>query len=577
MKFALPAVAAIALVPTTPSFAAPLQTGGPPVVLVRAGDTIDTLGVVTSLGDRVAVDDSGGWLVGATSATGSAVLRNGAVARRVGGTVSAPAGVTITNLVSFGVNGAGNVVWTLRLSNGKTGFYWDDTLALLTGNAPLNSNNEWGTGLTYATFLHGQPNDNRQFLALGAVGSFPFPSNNYVSVVSVTTTGTPTHESVRIANGWTSGTAVTSSVPVRPEAAALDDSGRSGFNYATLVINTETFGLTSTCCGTSIALGLGKGLPAGAAGHIVTQLVGAAVDLNSANGWVSKARAELTPGGASGVHIFASTGGAVVQRHVEGDALPSIAPWTIQAIPYDTPVFLTDDGKVLWYADWNDPDTSRDEGIFLDGQLLVQEGVTRVAGVVIEALNPAGLSLSPNGRYAVFRGRLAGGVEALFRIQPGVPVALFCSGDGSATACPCGNGGLPGHGCASSLTAFGAQLTATGWPSVSSDSLRLVGALTSNTNVTYIQGSLKQNGGLGNVFGDGLRCAGGSVIRLGTLAAVNGASSYPGAGQQPVSVRGMVPAAGGSFTYQIWYRNAAAFCTPSTFNLTNGLEVAWSP
>jgi hypothetical protein len=27
--------------------------------------------------------------------------------------------------------------------------------------------------------------------------------------------------------------------------------------------------------------------------------------------------------------------------------------------------------------------------------------------------------------------------------------------------------------------------------------------------------------------------------------------------------------------YQVWYRNAAAFCTPDTYNLTNGFEVTW--
>jgi hypothetical protein len=30
-------------------------------------------------------------------------------------------------------------------------------------------------------------------------------------------------------------------------------------------------------------------------------------------------------------------------------------------------------------------------------------------------------------------------------------------------------------------------------------------------------------------------------------------------------------------TYQLWYRNAAVFCTTSTFNLTNGIEVSWVP
>jgi hypothetical protein len=42
-------------------------------------------------------------------------------------------------------------------------------------------------------------------------------------------------------------------------------------------------------------------------------------------------------------------------------------------------------------------------------------------------------------------------------------------------------------------------------------------------------------------------------------------------------VRGAVTTAGSVRNYQVWYRNAAAFCTPSTFNLTNGLSVTWQP
>jgi len=38
-----------------------------------------------------------------------------------------------------------------------------------------------------------------------------------------------------------------------------------------------------------------------------------------------------------------------------------------------------------------------------------------------------------------------------------------------------------------------------------------------------------------------------------------------------------VPGAGAIRVYQAWYRNAASFCTVSTFNLTNGLEVVWLP
>jgi len=105
----------------------------------------------------------------------------------------------------------------------------------------------------------------------------------------------------------------------------------------------------------------------------------------------------------------------------------------------------------------------------------------------------------------------------------------------------------------------------------------LSGAGMPNSSALYFQGTLQQSGGAGAVFGDGLRCAAGSVIRLGTALNAAGASQYPSGGAAlPVSVKGAVPA-GATRTYQVWYRNAGAYCTPSTFNLSNGLQVAWAP
>ena len=57
---------------------------------------------------------------------------------------------------------------------------------------------------------------------------------------------------------------------------------------------------------------------------------------------------------------------------------------------------------------------------------------------------------------------------------------------------------------------------------------------------------------------------------------MGGASQYPGVGQPSVSLRGM-DSAGDVREYQAWFRNAAAFCTVSTFNLTNGLSLTWAP
>jgi hypothetical protein len=154
----------------------------------------------------------------------------------------------------------------------------------------------------------------------------------------------------------------------------------------------------------------------------------------------------------------------------------------------------------------------------------------------------------------------------------GPPATAYCFGDGTGTACPCGNSGAAGNGCANSINANGANLTASGSPSISADTLVLLGSGMPNSSALYFQGTSQ----ISTAFGDGLRCAGGTVIRLGTKTNVAGASQYPTGGDLSVSVRG-ANSAGNVRNYQVWYRNAADFCTPSTFNLSNGLNLTWAP
>ncbi|MFN9785271.1 MAG: thrombospondin type 3 repeat-containing protein [Planctomycetia bacterium] len=156
-------------------------------------------------------------------------------------------------------------------------------------------------------------------------------------------------------------------------------------------------------------------------------------------------------------------------------------------------------------------------------------------------------------------------------------IAGFCFGDGSGTACPCGNASAVGSGagCLNSLGSAG-LLAGAGIPSIAADTVVLAGSGMPNSSALYFQGTLRQSGGAGALFGDGLRCAGGSVVRLGTATNLAGTSTYPAAGQPSVSTKGLVVAPG-TRTYQVWYRNSASFCTTSTFNLTNGVEVVWNP
>lgn len=153
-------------------------------------------------------------------------------------------------------------------------------------------------------------------------------------------------------------------------------------------------------------------------------------------------------------------------------------------------------------------------------------------------------------------------------------VRPFCFGDGSGTACPCSNDSAPGSlsGCLNSFAQAG-RLTASGTASLTADTLTFQATGLPDSTALLFQGDTSIESG--SVFGDGLRCANGNVVRLERAPAVGGVFTWPLAAEGPVSLEGGVTLPGSLRSYQVWYRNSADYCTSSTYNLTNGLEVTW--
>ena len=152
---------------------------------------------------------------------------------------------------------------------------------------------------------------------------------------------------------------------------------------------------------------------------------------------------------------------------------------------------------------------------------------------------------------------------------------------GVGTPCPCSNDNdqsHPGSGCANGAFASGAQLTGSGVASVSGDTLVLQATgLDPNNSGLYFQANNALNGGDGSAFGDGLRCAGGGLIRLQVRASDgSGASSTTIA----IGMKGGV-AAGDTKRYQCWYRDTSGGqpcgVGVNDFNLSNGYEIIWIP
>jgi Tol biopolymer transport system component len=153
----------------------------------------------------------------------------------------------------------------------------------------------------------------------------------------------------------------------------------------------------------------------------------------------------------------------------------------------------------------------------------------------------------------------------------------FCFGDGSQAACPCGNTGLPNHGCENSTSTGGATLAGAGVASLSNDSVQLTSASEIASALSIV---LQGSSYIAPVsFGDGLRCAGGSLKRLYSKNASGGSITVPQGAEPSISVRssalGDTIPLGATRVYQVYYRDPNLGFCPCGFNATHAVAIAW--
>ncbi|MFT7670476.1 MAG: endonuclease I [Planctomycetota bacterium] len=166
-------------------------------------------------------------------------------------------------------------------------------------------------------------------------------------------------------------------------------------------------------------------------------------------------------------------------------------------------------------------------------------------------------------------------VDCLFGSACATPDPIaYCFGDGTGNFCPCGNVGITGHGCGNSASAGGCRLVSMGTTSLSADDFGLAAQnSTDSAPGLFFEGTIAVNSGFGLTFGDGLRCVGGSVNRLEVVVsslfgdAFSSQSIATGSGITPGDVR----------HYQWWYRDSAPVPCGNAFNLSNAIEVVWTP
>lgn len=418
--------------------------GGPAIVpLVVEGDSVAGVGLVTTI-NNIAVNGSGDWLVEAdtdAAANDVVLLGNGVLELREGDApASFPPGATLSSFDSVTLNDAGQSGFNFFLA-GPPGT--EDSSV----NAHLDTSGPIAAELVEVV----QESDEAPDLSPGTplIGFFDVKVNATGALLvtaSVDDPAIPTSVD-RALYVWTSdpgaGGVVTSTLvaaegDVLPgQAAALTDFGTGPHETAINAAGDVLFAVDVTGgldavyrWDGSFAEVAQEGDPSPVAGRNWLTLTSTALDLSGSGGVVYRGVLDGDPATAS---VLVQDGAVLIQ---EGDTLPAIGGVFTFTSFGSGPLEVSDGGAVLWFGDWNDPDTTIDAGLFLDQTLLVQEGVTAVPGLgTIATLRGVedGYHMSDDGRFVIFEAVLVSGLEGAFLIELG-PIFTdgFESGDTSA-------------------------------------------------------------------------------------------------------------------------------------------------
>jgi Tol biopolymer transport system component len=263
---------------------------------------------------------------------------------------------------------------------------------------------------------------------------------------------------------------------------------------------------------------------------------------------------------------------------------------------------ISGDGRYVMFTSFADNLVSGDTN--LTGDIFVHDRVTgRTERVSLSSSGGQGNAISSryaeiakDGQSVVFQSAASNLVPAdtngfsdiFVRDRFGGPTftSLCDPGSSGVIGCPCSNPpGSSGQGCDNSSATGGATLSATGGTYVSSDSLEfhVDGATPSGLGI-LLQGTTTIP--TGAVYGQGVRCVGGTIKRLGTKHANGGSMTIPDfeAGDPQVTAasaaKGDLIQPGDSRYYLVYYRdpNVLGGCpASSTFSCTQTGSVQWSP
>ncbi len=396
--------------------------------VVLDNDEVAGVGFVTSIAN-LAINDFGQWYVEVDTDNANSdidyALVAGAqfgpfgLAYQEGQPLASPPGATLDSFDSVNINNAGNSGWNFFLdgtsgSGDDSGIYFNSTLVIQ--ESTISTAPGFPANTPYIGFFDVKINNMNNLLTMasmdyGATGSvdralvrIDNPMGAYTEAV-VLKEGDEVFPG-RFLTDFETGPAHTAFNDAGQAMYIVDLDGDSADDQAIFVDNT---------------LVAREGSPSPVDGVNYRTLT-YGLDLNNNGDYAFRARLDAD---SSQDYAIIKNDEVLIR---EGDTLPAIAGFVFTTVgSFSGPVDLDDDGNVLWYGDWDDPDTDIDTGLFLNDQLIVQEGVTMVDGVLIDTLTSGedGFKFSNNGEWIIFEAKLEDGRDGAFVIQVPEPTSLL--------------------------------------------------------------------------------------------------------------------------------------------------------
>ncbi len=392
------------------------------------------IGAITSFGG-VAVNNAGTHLVEITTNNPDAnanvvVMRDGVLFAQENDPINGGP-VAVSSFDSNNLNGSGNVAWNTFFRNATTstdsGIRFNSTLVLQEGT--VSTAPGFSANTPYIGFFEVRGDDHDDFMVMASVDDPAIPSTVDRAIVIF--------DYDPMSNTYTESVLWKEGDVLPGMTAAVSDFGTGPENMARSANGQHTMFIVASVGGATDSIYINSTLiaqetqPSPLRGRNFRILTSVPVSVNNVGDYAY--RATLDGDAATDVVIF--HGNEVVAQ--EGGDVPGIPGFRFTSFGTG-PIFVDNSGNVIWFGDWDDPDTTRDRGLFRNQQLILREGDLVEGNAITNILGVSeGYNASPDGRYVIVKVQLAVVGDAVLLLTLDASCVADVD-DGSGTGTPDG-------------------------------------------------------------------------------------------------------------------------------------------